>query len=148
MGCAHAHREKGRNFLERAVLQEPGEQEVSRLEQGEILLVLNLATRQESGSLEVEQGGCHDEKTARLIEIPGSALPANVGDELISHLVEGEFGDFKLVLRDQLEQKIEGAFEISHMYRETGGFLVQRSCVNIGIGGHTHRDRTSRANCS
>ena len=44
------------HLLEGAVLQQPGEQQVARLEQGEVLLVLDVALRQQPGGLEVEQG--------------------------------------------------------------------------------------------
>src|SRR5690606_6922588 len=60
-GCGH--------FLERAVLQEPGEQQVTRLEELEVLGVLDVALRQEPGGLEVQERRGDDEELARLTEV-------------------------------------------------------------------------------
>ena len=58
------------HLLERAVLQQPGEEQVARLEQREVLLVLHVALRQQPGRLEVEQGrGDHEERRG-LLEVP------------------------------------------------------------------------------
>ena len=61
------------DLLEGAVLQEPGEQQVARLEQREVLLVLDVALRQQPGGLEVEQGRGDEQERRRLLEVPGSA---------------------------------------------------------------------------
>ena len=65
--------EHGGHLLEGAVLQQPGEQQVARLEQGEVLLVLDVAVRQQPGRLEVEQGGRDDQERRRLVEVPVGA---------------------------------------------------------------------------
>ena len=59
-----------------AVLQEPGEEQVSGLQEGQVLLVLHLATGQEPGGLEVQQGRGHDEEFGGLVQIPLRALCA------------------------------------------------------------------------
>ena len=45
------------DLLERPVLQQPREEQVAGLQQRQVLLVLDLAGRQQPGRLEVEQGG-------------------------------------------------------------------------------------------
>ena len=71
------------DLLERLVLQQPGEQQVARLEQREVLLVLDVALRQQPGRLEVEQGrGDHQERRG-LLEVPDLADRLDVGDELV-----------------------------------------------------------------
>ena len=62
------------DLLVRAVLQQPGEEQVARLEQREVLLVLDLAAGQQPGRLEVEQGGGDDEELGGLAEVPDRAL--------------------------------------------------------------------------
>ena len=58
------------DLLERAVLQQPGEQQVPRLEQREVLLVLDVALRQQPGGLEVEQRGRDEQERRGLLEVP------------------------------------------------------------------------------
>ena len=58
------------DLLERAVLEQPGEQQVARLEQGEVLLVLDVALGQQPGRLEVEQGGGDEQERRRLLQVP------------------------------------------------------------------------------
>ena len=62
--------EVGGRQLVGAVLQQPGEQQVARLEQREVLLVLDLGRRQQPGGLEVEQGRRDDQELGRLAEVP------------------------------------------------------------------------------
>ena len=57
------------DLLERAVLQQPGEQQVARLEQRDGLGVDQLALRQQPGDLQVEQGRGDDEELAGLVEL-------------------------------------------------------------------------------
>ena len=65
--------EDRRDLLERAVLHQPGEQQVARLQQCEVLLVLDVALRQQPGGLEVEQRRGDDEERGRLLEVPDPA---------------------------------------------------------------------------
>ena len=61
------------DLLERAVLHQPGEEQVARLEQREVLLVLDVALRQQPGRLEVEQGRGDEQERRGLLEVPGLA---------------------------------------------------------------------------
>ena len=70
----HPAGEDGGDLLVRAVLQQPGEEQVARLEQREVLLVLDLAAGQQPGGLEVEQGRGDDEELGGLAEVPLRAL--------------------------------------------------------------------------
>jgi hypothetical protein len=67
---AHPRREHRGRLLVRAVLQQPREQQVARLEQREVLLVLDLGRGQQPGCLEVEQRRRDDEELGRLVEVP------------------------------------------------------------------------------
>ena len=58
-----------RDVLERAVLQQPGEQQVAHLQQRQILFVVDLAGRQQPGGFEVEQRRGDHEKRGGLLEI-------------------------------------------------------------------------------
>ena len=59
-----------RDPLVRAVLQQPREEQVPGLQQGEVGLVLHLGGGQQPGRLEVEQGGGDDEELGGLVEVP------------------------------------------------------------------------------
>ena len=59
-----------RHLLERLVLQQPGEQQVAGLQQGDVFVVLHLAGGQQPGRLEVQQGGGDDQELAGLIQRP------------------------------------------------------------------------------
>ena len=95
----------------------------------ESLAAAEQAKQAESRLLEaqVEQGRRHDKEAAGLIKVPRLALPTQVPDELISDQVQGQFGDFKLVLGDQRQQQVEWAIEIAHPNREALG----RACGRI-----------------
>ena len=62
--------EHGGDLLEGAVLQQPREEQVARLEQREVLLVLDVALRQQPGGLEVEQRGGDEQERRGLLEVP------------------------------------------------------------------------------
>ncbi len=162
----HPPREDLRHLLVRPVLQQPGEQQVTGLQQGEVLLVLHLARGQQPGRLEVEQGGRDQQEVARLVEVPLGAPGADVGDELVGDLVERHLGDVELVLGDQPEQQVEGALEHlevdveAHLFRIWGALVsgsVTRAIVHqkpvargpadehltgqLAVGGGAHRTR-------
>ena len=72
-----ARREPRRHLFEGAVLQQPGEQQVARLEQRDGLGIDELALRQEAGDLHVEQGrGDHEEFGGLLQLLVGIELAA------------------------------------------------------------------------
>ena len=66
---AQAAGEPRRDVLERAVLQQPGEQQVSRLEQRDGLGVDQLALRQQPCDLHVEQRDGDDEELGCLFQL-------------------------------------------------------------------------------
>ena len=109
------------DLLERAVLQQPGEQQVARLEQREVLLVLDVALRQQPRRLEVEQGGGDEQERRGLLEVPlRSPAGLDVGDELVGDLRQRDLGDVELVLGDQAEQQVERALEVVQAQLEPG----------------------------
>ena len=52
------------------VLQQPGEEQVAGLEQGQVLGVLDLPRGQQPGRFQVEQGGGDDQELAGLVQVP------------------------------------------------------------------------------
>ena len=74
-GLGHDPGQLGSRRLVRAVLQEPGEQQVSGLEEGEVVLVLHLADGQQPRRLQVEQGGGHHQEVGGLLEVPRPHRP-------------------------------------------------------------------------
>jgi hypothetical protein len=106
------------DLLERAVLHEPGEQEVAGLEQREVVLVLDVALRQQPSRLEVEQRGRDQQELGGLFEIVAEVL--DVADELVGDLRQRHLGDVELMLGDQREQQVEWALEDTEADREAG----------------------------
>ena len=53
--CCHAAFDQGGDLLERAVLEQPGKQQVTGFEEGQVLLVLDVALRKQPGRLQVQQ---------------------------------------------------------------------------------------------
>ena len=103
-----------REVLEGAVLQEPGEEHVPGLDEGEVLVVLRPPLWQQPGGLEVEQGRGDEEELGGLVQVPaavGGLLRADVGDELVGDGRDGDLGDVKLVLGDEAEEQVEGTGE-------------------------------------
>jgi hypothetical protein len=74
----------GREFVG-AILQQPGEQEVPRLEKRHILLVVDLSGGQQARGLEIEQSRRYDEELGRLPQVP-LAGRAEVGKEFVCDL--------------------------------------------------------------
>ncbi len=68
------------HLLEGLVLQQPGKKQVPGLQQRDVVVVLDLAGRQQPGGLEVQQGGGDDEELAGLVKGPFlPQLPAGSG---------------------------------------------------------------------
>ena len=102
------------DLLERAVLQQPGEQQVPGLQQRQVLLVLDRAVGQQPGGLEVQQGGGDDQERGGLVQVPVRALGAHVRDEVVGDHVQRELGDLDPVLGDQAQQQVERPLEAAH----------------------------------
>ena len=107
-----------RDLLVRAVLQQPGEEQVPGLEQREVRLVLHLGGGQQPGRLEVEQGGGDDQELGGLVEVPVGPHGPDVRHELVGDLGQRDLGDVQLVLGDQLEQQVEGPLEVGEPHGE------------------------------
>ena len=101
-----------RDVLERAVLQQPGEQQVAHLQQRQVLFVVDLPGRQQPGGLEVEQGRGDHQKRGGLLQVQLRADLAGVGDEVVGDLVQRHLGDVETMGEDQLQQQIERPLEV------------------------------------
>jgi hypothetical protein len=137
-GSASAYRgssETARRLFERLVLQQPREQQVAGLQQGEVLFVLHLGGGQQPRGLQVEQGRGHHQELAGLVERPVVTHGADVGDELVGDPAQRHLGDVELVLADELQQQVERAGEVGQPHGETGR---RRGVGRQGIG----RDRS------
>jgi hypothetical protein len=75
-------REPARRLLERAVLQQAGEEQVAGLEECDVLGVDELALRQEAGDLQVEERRRDHEELRGAVELLRGVEAAQVGDEL------------------------------------------------------------------
>ncbi len=118
----------GGGLLVRLVLQEAGEEQVAGLQQRQVLLVLHLGGREQTGRLQVQQGGRDQQELTGLVEIPVVAHGPDVRNELVGHHVQGDLGDIQLVLADQLQQQVERALEVVQLDLELAG---------IGLGGRS-----------
>ena len=134
-------------LLVRAVLEEAGEQQVARLQQREVLLVLHLGRRQQPGRLEVEQRGRDNEELRCLAEVPGRAEGADIRDELVRHLGQGDLGDVELVLGDQREQEVERALEVRQPHLERPGRPSPDATSAVGSDGAVGRPRAPGPDC-
>ena len=123
-GRGHPLAEGVGDLLVGAVLQQPGEEQVAGLDEGEVLVVLRARRREQARGLEVEQGGGDEEELGGLAEVPvavGGLGRLDVGDELVGHLGQGDLGDVELVLADEAEQQVEGPREDVEVHLERGG---------------------------
>ena len=114
-----------------AVLQQPGEEEVARLQQRQVLLVLDVAGRQQPRRLEVEQRGRNEEELGGLSEIP-IAGRREVGEELVGDLRQRHLGDVQLATADQAEQQVKRAFEVIESDVEAFGGIRNRALTRAG----------------
>ena len=130
-----------RGLLVRAVLQQPGEQQVAGLEQREVLLVLDVRSRQQPSRLEIEQGGTDDQELGGLSQVPGRAQGAQVADEVVGHLGQGHLGDIELVLADEGQEQVEGTLE--HVQLDEEGIRWPVARVRRSGGGDHGRARLS-----
>ena len=117
--CGHRLGQVTGHGLVRLVLQQPGEEEVSGLEQLEVEDLFTVFVRQQSGRLEVEQGRGDEEELGDLGEVRLILELGGVGDELIGHLGQRDLRDVEATFRDQTEQQIEGAGEVLQPHLET-----------------------------
>ena len=104
-----------RDMLVGPVLQQPGEQQVADLEQGEVFGVVDFTGRQQSRSLEIEQGGGDHQEGGGLVEFQRGPDLTGVGDELVGHLVQRDLGDVQTPAEDQLQKKIERPLEVDQL---------------------------------
>ena len=101
-----------RDVLERAVLQQPGEQQVANLEQRQVFFVVDLSGRQQPGRLEVEQRRGDHQERGGFLQVQLATDLAGVGDEVVGDLVQRHLGDVETMGEDQLQQQIERPLEV------------------------------------
>ena len=88
------------DLLEGPVLQEPGEEQVTGLEQLEVGLLLVLVVGQKAVGLERQEGGGHDDELRCAPQVP---VRAHVGDEVVGHLGQRQLGDVKPLAGDETQ---------------------------------------------
>lgn len=101
-----------RDLFVRAVLQQPGEEQVPRFEERQVGFVLDLGGGQQPGRLQIQQRRRDHQELGRLVQVPVRPHRPDVHHELIGDLGERDLGDIQLVLRDQLEEEVEGPLEV------------------------------------
>ena len=139
--------EHPRHMLVGPVLQQAREQQVTHLQQSEVLLIGHLAGRQQAGCFEVEQGGGDDQERRGLVEFHHPADLAGVGDELVGHRVQGDFGDIEAVGEYQLQQQVERTLEVAQRDVETLIGTLLGTDLRCDLCAHLpKRSMTSRAN--
>jgi hypothetical protein len=111
-----------------AVLQEAGEEQVPRLQGGEVLLVVDVRAGQEAGGLEVQQRRGDDDEARRLVEVEGGGGP-QVPDELVGDGGEGDLGDVEAMLGDEPQEQVERTGEDVEVDLEPGAVLVRRQAT-------------------
>ena len=70
-----------RSLFEGAILQQPSEQQVARLEQCDVLGVDEFALRKQPSDLQIEKGRRDDEELTGFVELVLGIQPTQVGDE-------------------------------------------------------------------
>ena len=117
-GASNSVAEARGDVLERPVLEQPGEQEVPRLEQLEVLGVLDLALRQQSRGLEVQQVAATTRNSHATERSHSTVAIADVARNSSVTTAERDLGDLQLVLGDQAEKQVEGPGEVVEVHRE------------------------------
>ena len=134
--------EQGGDLLVGAVLQQPREQQVTRLQQRQVVLVLDVTGRQQPGGLQVQQGRRDDQELGGLVEVPRLAHAADVRDEVVGDPVQRHLGHVQCVLRDQLQQEVERTLEVREPDLELA--IIRNSNFSRSVLGHCSRNlRTS-----
>lgn len=101
-----------RDALVGAVLQQPGEEQITGLQEREIGLVLHFGRGQQPGRLQIQQRRRDDQELRGLVQIPVRPHGPDVRHEFVGHLRQRDLGDVQLVLGDQLQKEVEGALEV------------------------------------
>jgi hypothetical protein len=100
---------EGRRLLERAVVQQPGVQQVAGL-QGDLVQLGVVLARQQARRLQLDQGGGHHQELGRRVEVDRVQV-AQDGQVLVGDLRDRDVVDVDLVPRDELQQEVEGPLE-------------------------------------
>ena len=122
-GRRHPVGERAGDVLERAVLQQPREEQVARLDEGEVLLVLAGgwgSSRAALMSSSVAATSRNSEAWPRSQSVSAAWCAPDVRDELVGDLRQRDLGDVELVLGDQPEQQVERALEDVEVHLERG----------------------------
>jgi hypothetical protein len=121
--------------------EEPGEQPVSLLETGELLVVLHfVGTGQELAALEFDEDGGDDQEFGRDLEIERLA-GGQIGQKGVHDVGQRDVVDVEFVVRDQLEQHVTRALVSrhrdvrDHVAQDTGFPDVRRAWPVSRVGG-------------
>jgi hypothetical protein len=123
-----------RRILERLAFEEPGQQEISLLPQAEFVIEIEgVVDGQQAPTLQFDQGGGDQQELRRQLEVTCvDALDlgqVGIDDLEQRHLVQVDF-----VSKDQMEEKIERAFEHPGSHSNRGAVDELGRCRRRGRG--------------
>ena len=113
------------------VLQQPCEQEIPRLEEIQVLLLVLGVVWQKAMGLEGQESRCYDEELAGPPQVP---IGTHMRDELVGDLGQGELGHVEAAARDQAQKQVEGALELGQGDGETGNARCRALLAVHGSG--------------
>ena len=126
---AQAPLEPRRHLLERPVLQQAGEEQVARLEEGDRFGIHELPLRQQPRDLHVEQRRRDDEELGCLFELLLGIETLQIRDELVGDLRQRDLGDVELVPAEERQQQVDRAVEPGERHAEA---RLGRGCLGRG----------------
>ncbi len=112
-GGGHEPLDGRRSVLERLGFEEPRQQQVPFLPEGDLLIEFDLGVLgQQPAHLEIDQGGSDQEELRGDVEI-GRLHASNLVEIGVDDVGEGDLVEVDLVVQDEVQQEVEGAVEPS-----------------------------------
>ena len=113
--------------LERLALQQPSQEQVALLPQGQLLLQIAVVPPgEQAAGLELDQGGGDEEELGGHVQIDGGHL-GQLGQIGVHDAADRDLVEVHLLLGDEVQEEVEGALEdrrrdvVGHQARIPGG---------------------------
>ena len=104
--------------LERLALQQPGQQQVPLLPEGQLLLELDVvAAGQQSPGLQFQQHGGDQQELGGHLEVEGGPHLLQAGHVLVDDVRQRHLPQIDLVAVDEMQQQVERALEDGRAHR-------------------------------